>query len=185
MKHILLDVNVVVDLCVERDGTANSALAIAMAESTGTSIWVYTGSVQTLEYVVAQEIYRNSQNNGILISHKESNKKAKTDLLRQTAGMQWLASLSGEGNVFGCDDPEDEQLLIALDRFPANTVGLLTRDGTMLKRAGARAITPEVFIEACKRESTQRTIEFIDLKIQQDYIRPALEENIHRVLHHG
>ncbi len=185
MKHILLDVNVVVDLCVERDGTANSALAIALAESTGKSIWVYTGSVQTLEYVVAQEIYRVSQSKGILISHNESNKKAKADLIRQTAGMQWLAALSGEGNVFGCDDPEDEQLILSLDRFPKNTALLLTRDKPMLKRAGALAITPEAFIEDCKREPEQPAIDFIDLKTQQDHIRSALENNIHRVLHHG
>ena len=185
MKHILLDVNIVVDLCIERDGTANSALAIALAKSTGISIWVYTGSLQTLEYVVAQEIYRDSQSKGILISHKESNKKAKANLIRQVAGMQWLAALSGEGNVYGCDDPEDEQLILSLDRFPQNTALLLTRDKPMLKRAGALAITPEAFIEACKRESKQPDIDFIDLKTQQDLIRPALENNIHRVLAHG
>jgi UDP-2-acetamido-2-deoxy-ribo-hexuluronate aminotransferase len=35
MKHILLDVNVIVDLCVSRTGTLNSRLAIALAEELG------------------------------------------------------------------------------------------------------------------------------------------------------
>jgi UDP-2-acetamido-2-deoxy-ribo-hexuluronate aminotransferase len=54
----------------------------------------------------------------------------------------------------------------------------------MLKRAGERAITPEAFIDYCEAQTTQSAIDFIDLKTQQDALRPQLEQNIHRVLHH-
>lgn len=185
MKHVLLDVNVVVDLCVTREGSTNSRLALALAKMSGLTCWVYAGSVQTMEYVVADELFHQAKEADKAISRALSRAKARFVLGQHTANLQWLAALASEGAVFGSDDPEDEQLLLSLDRFSVNTAALLTRDVHMLRRAGDRATTPEVFIEACKRESTQRAIEFIDLKAQQDRIRPALEKNIHCVLAHG
>jgi len=41
MQHLLLDVNIVVDLCVPRVGTERTETAIALAEESGLSIWVY------------------------------------------------------------------------------------------------------------------------------------------------
>jgi UDP-2-acetamido-2-deoxy-ribo-hexuluronate aminotransferase len=51
----------------------------------------------------------------------------------------------------------------------------------MLDR-GSFSISPEQYI---KLDSQNKTIPFIDLKTQQDIIRPQLENNIHKVLHHG
>ena len=94
----------------------------------------------------------------------------------------WLAALSSEGNVFNSDDPEDEQLLLALERFPAGTAKLLSNDKPLIKKYPEKTVTPFVWL-AEKNQSAP--IDFIDLKTQQDIIRPKLEVNIHRVLHHG
>ena len=103
-----------------------------------------------------------------------------------TANYSWLAALAGEGPVFASEDPEDEQLIRALDRFPADSAMLLTRDKPMLQRAAGRAMTPEAFIERWRQTlAGPREIDFIDLKTQQETCRSALEQNIHRVLHHG
>jgi UDP-2-acetamido-2-deoxy-ribo-hexuluronate aminotransferase len=48
-----------------------------------------------------------------------------------------------------------------------------------------KAISPEVFIAQSLENPVKPKLEFIDLKTQQDAIRPLLEQNIHRVLHHG
>lgn len=185
MRHVILDVNIVVDLCVAREGSANSRLALTLSKRSNRTCWVYAGSVQTFEYVVASEFFRQAEESGKSISRALSRVRARTALSSHTVNLQWLAALSGEGAVFSRDDPEDAQLILSLDRFPANAAVILTRDKLMLKRAGDRAMTPEAFIEVCKHESTRPTIDFIDLKTQQDHIRPALEKNIHRVLAHG
>lgn len=186
MNHLLLDVNIVVDICVERGGSANSKLAVSIARAAGHQVWLYSGSVQTMEYVVASEIFRLDRENRQPVSRREANQQAKVILAILSSEWQWLAALSGEGMVFDNEDPEDEQLLRALDRFPVGTAIILTRDKPMLKRAGQRAMTPEEYIEIRKQQGDKRSgIEFIDLKTQQDQLRPQLERNIHRVLHHG
>lgn len=38
------------------------------------------------------------------------------------ADKQWLAAIASEGDVFDADEPEDEQLIRALNRFPAEMV---------------------------------------------------------------
>jgi len=185
MKHILLDVNIVVDLCLPRSGTKNTELALAWAQKFGVSVWIYAGSVQTLEYVTASELQVYFAQPDSQISARELHLRAKKLLENITARYNWLAALAGEGDVFSSDDPEDEQIIRALERFPSEAAFILTRDKLMLKKVGERAMAPEAFIESCKQGITKPTIDFIDLKTQQNLIRPALENNIHRVLHHG
>ncbi|RLC28919.1 MAG: aminotransferase, partial [Deltaproteobacteria bacterium] len=95
---------------------------------------------------------------------------------------QWLAALAEEGHVFDSVDPEDEQLIRALKRFPTEDIKLLTRDTLLLKKYPDKAISPERY---CQIDKLDKSLNFIDLKAQQRSIRPALEKNIHRVLHHG
>ena len=49
MKHLILDVNIVVDACTNRSSSVESVAAIAKAKTAGVALWVYAGSVQTLE----------------------------------------------------------------------------------------------------------------------------------------
>jgi hypothetical protein len=74
---------------------------------------VYVGSVQTLEYVVADELLRKTEDDGMTDSKTKAQAKARLLLLEHTTNFQWLASLAGEGHVFESDDPEDEQLILA------------------------------------------------------------------------
>jgi len=186
MKHLLLDVNIVVDLCVPRAGTANSETALALAEAQDLAIWVCAGSVQTLEYVTVGELRDYLARQGILASRAELHRRARELLATMTASYGWLAALAGEGPVFASDDPEDEQLIRALERFPLDSAVLLTRDRLLRQRAAGRAVTPEALIARWRQTPhSPRALEFIDLKTPQDAIRADLERNLHRVLHHG
>ena len=186
MKNILLDVNVVVDLCVDRSGSANSQLAVALAKSYGLTLWVYAGSVQTLEYVVGSEVRRLTQvPSDKTLSPSVARLKARELLHELTQDCQWLAALSGEGDVFATDDPEDTQLLQALERFSYGEMHLLTRDKLLQEKDHQRTLSPEGLIDFYKQGGVARSTAFVDLAAQQDMIRPALEKNIHTVLHHG
>jgi UDP-2-acetamido-2-deoxy-ribo-hexuluronate aminotransferase len=96
-------------------------------------------------------------------------------------GKCWLAALSGEADVFGAQNLEHGQLVRALRRFDPQGIRLLTRDGDLLEKCEL-AMTPEAFLAL---DTGKAGLDFIDLKAQQDILRPALEENIHRVLGHG
>ena len=182
MRHLLLDVNIVVDICAHRAPFfAASAEAVIKCLDCGGTVWLYAGSVQTMEYVLARELLRMSESEAESLSPPLAIIKSRRLLKAFSADKQWLAALSGEGNVFDSKDPEDEQLVVALDRFEPDEVALLTRDKKLLARTN-RALSPEQYLAG---NVSPVPVDFINLKCQQSAIRPQLERNIHTVLCHG
>ncbi len=179
---LLLDVNIVVDVCQPRSAFSASALkAIAACHARGGRMWLYAGSVQTLEYSLARGLVRQAGSEGFALPVSEALRRSRLLLREFARDKHWLAALASEGDVFLSDDPEDEQLVRALERFEPGTVRLLTRDASLLKKCPS-AISPD----ACLAEETgKKACDFIDLKTQQDALRGPLEQGIHRVLHHG
>lgn len=176
---LLLDVNVVIDLCTPRPGWYVQARdAVNRCKERGSRVWLYAGSVQTLLYTLIQSLKETNTT----LSNRACARIAQRTLSEFVRDKHWLAALSGEGNVFDAQDPEDEQLLRALNRFPQGQIALLTRDASLLARNDARILSPEQYLS---KDITPSKIEFVDLKTQQDALRPQLESRIHRVLHHG
>lgn len=180
---LLLDINVAVDICTKRQPFYDdSNLAVAKCVYEGGRIWLYVGSVQTLEYVTRAELKLIYQKAGKQVSARQLEKNARDVLKELASDKHWLASLAHEGIVFDSVDPEDEQLIRSLSRFATGAIKLLTRDEPLCELYPDLTITPQQYLET---PSQHKAIDFIDLKTQQDLIRPALEKNIHRVLHHG
>ncbi|MEY6433827.1 DegT/DnrJ/EryC1/StrS family aminotransferase [Thioalkalicoccus limnaeus] len=180
---LLLDVNVAVDSCVGRKPWCQWVdLALAKCTAEGGRLWLYAGSVQTLDYVTRNELRRTQSVGAAPPSARQLEARAKALLAAFTADKQWLAALAGEGPVFDCADSEDEQLLRALDRFAPGSIKLLTRDERLLEHHRDRTISPEAY---CREPLSRRSMHFVDLETQQAAIRPELERNLHRVLHHG
>ncbi len=87
MKHLILDVNIVVDACTNRSSSVESVAAIAKAKAAGVALWVYAGSVQTLEFVLASEIVRL---NAKLPEYQDSNlHETKLDEIKSTGQEIW------------------------------------------------------------------------------------------------
>jgi UDP-2-acetamido-2-deoxy-ribo-hexuluronate aminotransferase len=177
MNDILLDVNIVVDICTERSPHFFSSLeVISKAKEQGQNVWLYVGSVQTLEYVIAAELHRQDQEQNFascLIN-------ARQLLEIFTKDKQWLAALSSEAKVLTDNDPEDAQLYKAVQRL-GTEARIVSRDKKMIKR-GEYAISVTEYLALTE---TKQAINFINLKTQQNQNRPQLEHNIHQVLHHG
>ena len=176
------DVNIVLDICQPRPAFVTLALqALSQCQRKGDRLWLYVGSVQTLEYNLVKGLIDEARLQGQVLPRPEAHRRARQLLKTFAADKQWLAALAGEGDVFDSDDPEDEQLIRALARFGGDA-RLLSRDGLLAERYPDRVISPEAYLAL---DRPPRSLEFIDLKTQQDGIRPALERNLHRVLHHG
>jgi UDP-2-acetamido-2-deoxy-ribo-hexuluronate aminotransferase len=172
----LLDVNVAVDVCLRRAGFYERACAAFHRACASGRVWLYTGSVQMLECVIYKELRYDQPE----ISRNDALRLARTILTGFCSKTQWLAALAEDGDVFGSEDPEDEQLVRAVARLGPDAK-LLTRDARLLESC-PQAISPEDFLAL---DLPEPGIEFIDLKSQQDVIRPQLETGIHKVLHHG
>lgn len=180
---LLLDVNVTVDSCIRREPFFQDAdFAIAKCLHVGGRIWLYAGSVQTLEYVTRKELRKSQSGEALVPTPRQLERQTRNLLKAFSADKHWLAALAGEGPVFDSAEPEDEQLIRALDRFPLGSIKLLTRDAPLLAAYPEKTISPPDY---CRQGMTDKPIDFIDLKAQQDAIRPQLDQNIHRVLHHG
>jgi UDP-2-acetamido-2-deoxy-ribo-hexuluronate aminotransferase len=180
---LLLDINVAVDICTKRAPFFGEAdLCVAQCLHDGGRVWLYAGSVQTLEYVTRSELLRNATPDEASRTARQLQQQTRDLLAEFTKGKHWLAALAGEGDVFDSPDPEDEQLMRALGRFAPGTIKLLTRDALLCTRYPSLTLTPEEYLQAPPRS---QPIHFVDLATQQDSIRPQLELNIHRVLHHG
>lgn len=180
---LLLDINVAVDICCKRENFYKEAdLAVALCLHQGGRVWLYAGSVQTLEYITNGELRRSQISSGTAATAKQLARQTRDLLKAFTADKHWLAALAGEGDVFDSSDPEDEQLIRALGRFAPGAIKLITRDVLLCQQHPKLTITP---LEYLQTRLSPKPIDFIDLKTQQDHIRPALEANLHRVMHHG
>ncbi len=175
---LLLDVDIVVDLLAHPGPLVQDAAdALDRCHNAGFRIWLYTGSVQTLEYLLAKELSRS-----IPESIKILLKRSRLLLRAFCEDKEWLASLAGEGGLFDNEDPEQEQLIRALDRFAPGSIKILTRDSLLRRQYPQLTVTPADYLKAPLKP---KKFDFMDLQSQQQRIRPALEKNVHRVLHHG
>lgn len=169
---LLLDVNVIVDHCINREPFVRDVnLAMAKCVEEGGRLWVYVGSVQTIEYVTDKALKRKYEDKGRLTTAKQIRKKVRERLGKFISDKHWLAALASEGNVFNALDPEDEQLIRAMDRCAPGAIKLLTRDEPLLKAHPDKTISPS---DLCQLKAESQPLPFIDLKTQQDAIRPQL-----------
>jgi len=180
---LLLDVEVAVDSCVHRQPWCDGVdLALAKCLAEGGRLWLYVGSVQRLDARVRRALLDARPPASQPLSDEQLAQQAKTLLQAFAADKQWLAALAGEGAVFDSPDPEHAQLLRALSRFPPGAIKLLTRDEALLEAHPEHCLSPAAY---CQQPAAEHDIGFVDLKTQQDVLRPRLEQGIHRILHHG
>lgn len=183
---LLIDVNIALDICSKRQPfytVAREVMQLCLFQ--GGKLWLYVGSVQTLQYNLYSEIKRSQTAAETRLTTRQVYVHCLALLKAFIEDKHWLSTLTSEGNVFWADDPEDEQLILALDRFASDKIKLLPQDQPLLNAYPNKTISPQAFIEQSS-QCVKPTIDFIDLKAYQDAIRPQqLERNIHRVLHHG
>ncbi len=181
--NILLDVNIVVDICSKREPFYTKVLEIMdWLDLNDISARLYAGSVQTYQYVLMSELLsrdkKNNEKKGISFYKEES----KYLLSSFTDDLVWISALSEDGPVYSDEDPEDAQLIKAVNRM-GNDGLLLTRDKRLLQRF-EKAISPEQFIAKYvnAEKEWQIPIPFCDLKKQLDEYRPEMEKAISGVI---
>lgn len=181
ITDIVLDVNIVADICAKREPYAwASSAAFGRAFENGHRVWLSVASVQSLEYVIAAELRRGFAEQSRKVTSQEIHTLAKRQVEVFSSKTQWLAALAGDGMVFDQPDPGDAQLIRAVERL-GKDARLLTRDESLLAHC-PQAISPKEYLE---QPDKFRSIAFNDISAQQDLIRPQLEHNIHTVLRHG
>jgi UDP-2-acetamido-2-deoxy-ribo-hexuluronate aminotransferase len=193
IMNILLDTDVVIDGCLALAGPADgraaavdldSAEAITMAAAQGHRLWIYVGAVVELLGRLRDALSPDGEAASEPATCAAVASQARALLKAFGQDKQWLAALAGESAVLEADDPAREQHVVALGRFASADILLLTRDAALLERQDARILSPAQLL-ARRADVQVPASPFIDLHAQQDRLRPVLERNIDRVLHHG
>jgi dTDP-4-amino-4,6-dideoxygalactose transaminase len=178
--NLLLDTDIVMDICIpETQCQRQAKMVVNEYMNKGYRIWLYAGHLSLYLRMLRDTLKEHAKND---TPYDEACRSAKEILAQCTKDKHWLPSLSHDCDVLASKRPEQEMLVRATERFPDNTIKILTRDPELL------TAYPEITISIEDNHTHHHHIDqtpFIDLASQQDRIRPDLEHNIHTVLHHG
>jgi len=170
MTDLVLDARTAAIAC-----QADSSLARLIDEVRrhGGRLWLYAGEITEIRRLLSPDssltnIHRKKSSDSVL--------KEFDDFAR---GCCWLAALSADVEYTDDPDPMAVALVKAAERINTDTL-ILSTEESRIKRGFP--FVDELSALASIRRSK---IVFVDLKAQQDRIRPHLETGLHRVLHHG
>ncbi len=183
MKNLVFDVNVILDLWLSRVSVElqqDISRLLADTQVDTCQCWVSSSSLSGLEFMTRAELEKT----GMPAVDAHHTTRA---LLREL--MQNVRFLSNFGFhqidvLLGDTDLEDAQIVLAASELRGATA-IVTNKKRFETGGKIDQVSPAEARLWLQTTGDSNPIDFIDLKAQQDAIRPELERNIHRVLNHG
>jgi len=174
MTDLLLDASAVAAVCGRDNGDASWCAVREDLQHQNRRVWLYLGELgDILEYLAEEPAF-------VATGDSEDQVTAAGHTLADLArDCQWLAALAEDAHGLDDPDPMAAVLTRAASRLGEDTQ-IITANPRRLSRG-------QPFVDAASvlRQNVEASIGFIDLQAQQDRLRPQLESNLHRVLHHG
>ena len=184
MKNLIFDVNVILDLWLERQ-PEERLLALAgllEAKSENTHLcWIGSCSLHVLEYIARREFKKKGADP---LEAKQVARELLAHLLNHAAPLTCFGFHQNE-NLIAHTDIEDAQIVRAASLLCGPSAIVTNEKRFDTSGTDVLQITPSEAGAWLLDPTPSRQIDFIDLKTQQDLIRPKLEAGIHHVLHHG
>lgn len=182
-KHIIFDVNVIIDLWIRENSAEITEAIIDESIATGVKIWVAAPALSTLDYVARR-----------ILKRKDFPAKKINSLV--AALMDNLLSFVSVLTCYGFNqqiiykvahDFEDAQIAATARNLPGAEVCIITEDKTFDALGEVLTLTPAKALPWIRNEKYKELsqIPFIDLAIQQNTILPEIEKNIQTVLNHA
>ena len=179
-KHIVLDIDIVLDMWLKRDNYQIIANLLERCKKTNVGIWFSAAALGMLDYIFVKQLVQEG------ISIKEAKKRCKKQ----------ISTLLEEVSLLSCFGFEQAQALTNVDNLQDAQIAISTSSINGEKRLITynknfdtlgliEAVEPTKALEWIEQEEIAQSFAFIDLKAQQDAIRPQLEKNLHTVLQHG
>ena len=184
-KHLILDVNVIVDLWLDERSATITERLFERARDEVVKLWLASGSLATLDYVARHVFKRRGMAPEAVATTIPA---LVTDLLRS------VSVLSSHGfeqpDIYQrATDFEDAQTAAAARSLAGQAVCIVTEDETFDALGEVPCMTPQRALHWLSEHPTARQTEpaipFIDLATQQAQFRPHLERNLETVLRHG
>jgi len=174
MTDLLLDASAVAAVCGRDNGDASWRAVRKDLQHQNRRVWLYLGELgDFLEHLAEESAF-------VATGDSEDQVTAAGHTLADLArDCQWLAALAEDAH--GLDDPDPMAAVLA------RAASRLGEDTQIITANPRRLSRGQPFVDAASvlRQNVEASIGFIDLQAQQDRLRPQLESNLHRVLHHG
>ena len=174
MTDLLLDASAVAAVCGRDNGDASWRAVRKDLQHQNRRVWLYLGELgDILEHLAEESAF-------VATGDSEDQVTAAGHTLADLArDCQWLAALAEDAH--GLDDPDPMAAVLA------RAASRLGEDTQIITANPRRLSRGQPFVDAASvlRQNVEASIGFIDLQAQQDRLRPQLESNLHRVLHHG
>jgi len=172
MNNLILDAGVAALACVDNYGTDSQKSLFQELITSDAKVWLYTGQVL--------EIIEKIQAHVPDVVPSNKSQIARKLLTEFSKHCSWLAMLSEDVLGLNDADPIAIGLIRAAERLGEKTLVITDEKSRLIQGQ------PFVQLQEVVRmlEHTSK-LPFIDLASQQDQIRPELERNLIRVLHHG
>lgn len=183
IQNVLLDVNIVIDLCTERQPFFDQSLnAVEAVWNSGGTVFLLAGALQTYHYQVATQLQIQAHQDGIELGRAKSIRTAQAMLQVLEKRCQWLSTFAVDSGFSSTSDPEDEQFINAINRHNGSIV-LLTSDSGLIRQC-QYAMKPQDYL--LQQTAMQPiNVPFLDLKTPHIELRSELEGAFDRVLNSG
>jgi len=184
--HVVLDINVVLDLLLKRGNTFNEKAALYTAlKSRGVTTCFVASALPALEFVHAREVRRLCEQ-GMIGSPISPSALARRQLDRFLSDCLIVTSLGSDWGNIPPDHPdrEDAMISMAAASLPGKTF-IWTEDRQFKPVISSAKSGDHGTLIRFLNEEDRKPVPFIDLEAQQLRIRPDVEGKIFNVLRNG
>ena len=172
MTNLILDAGVAASACLAGSRSGHTKTMLHTLVGSDAKLWLYTGQILEILSQIQSRLPESES--------KDNSQKARSMLNDFAKNCVWLSALSEDVSGLDDVDPMAIGLILAAARL-GDEAYVVTDVVSRLARG-----QPFIELETVFRQlSSDASLPFIDLISQQDQIRPTLERNLHRVLHHG
>ncbi len=183
MKDIVFDINVILDVLLNRDGAEISEQLFEFILEGKIRGWVAASSLPIIEYLTLKQLKASG-------AEPEEAASLTIQLMNWLSGLLKPLSVPGKESfeLLGkSKDFEDAQIVLSALALGDEAI-IVSNDKKIDGMDKLAVLTPVVCFKELllnTDKSLENPIGFINLKSQQRQVLPQLEKNIHQVLHHG
>lgn len=180
VKHLILDVNVIIDWWLNVGSAEHTDSLINQARQQGADLWVAASSLATLDFVARRALKQHGK------SPKETHQIVPSLISDLLSFVKVLSNHGFEQSEIyqQAVDFEDAQITAAVRSLPKQMACIVTEDADFDHLGEVKTLTPLAALNWLQQPNVT-PIPFIDLTTQQACLRPQIEQGIENVLRHG
>lgn len=182
IKHLVLDVNVVVDFWLGLGSEEITEQLIDLSKSGNVKLWLSASSIPTIEYVAK----RSFKQRGVPADEVSTLVFSLMNELFQSVEVLTNFGFDQKDLYQKAIDFEDAQIAASTRGLKGSTVCIVSEDTDFDTSGEVPLFNPAKALHLLQSTSQpSKSTPFIDLATQQTIIRPTLEKGIEGILRHG